>query len=264
MRILLIGVIVVSQSVAMQQSYSPDSLFKAVEKKDQKKVLTIILKKTATREESKTLPLLLEWQSYPQRRTPLLQATIDNNIESAEMLIEAGANIFANDLTGVNSFSRAFSHSQLDLLKVFMQTDLQRQKDKMELLILNKLRFVSTNAQPAKHLVNLVGYLFTTDKVHVSQYKWLTELAEASKQVGINQTNGFEYVRIAPIYKQIALHIFKHYEYHRNALIRKFETNNYLNALPVDLRHVVVDFLLQGSHSIHLKHWQTIQEMPES
>ena len=265
MKIMLVGLCIVIQSFAMQQKHSPNSLFKAVKEKKQEEVLAILLAKLATLSEFKSLPAMLEWQSQPQRRTALLQATIDENLETAQMLVAVGANMFTSDLTGNSPFFRVFSHGQIELFKVFMQTRSQVHKDKMELNILNNIRFPRVYVMPNEHLASFVDCLFSSSKIDISKYRWLHELALASRKADNNQADRLRYVRLAPLYKKVAVTIIKHNEKRRNLLIEAYTQNtSYFSLFPLELRHLVVDFLDQESREIQQEYLQVIKKMPES
>ncbi len=262
---MIICLIIVIQSFAMQQKYGPNSLFKAVKEKKQEEVLAILLAKLTTVNEFKSLSAMLEWQSQPQRRTALLQATIDENFESAQMLVAVGANMFTSDLTGNNPFARVFSHGQIEMFKVFMQTRSQNQKDRMELSILNTIRFPRVYVAPNEHLVSFVEFFFALNKIGISRYRWLHEVALASKKADHNQADRLRYVRLAPLYKTVAASIIKHNENRRKSLINAYTQNtSYFSLFPLELRHLVVDFLDQESREIQQEYLQVIEKMPES
>lgn len=256
-------------SLAMRQTTSNSSLFKAIKKNSPEKVFELLMEKLSTREAYKSLPILLEYQLYPQRKTALLEATINDNKDIARLLVAAGADIFSSDLTGVNSFYRALSHGQIDMLKIFMQTPIRSQRNRIENSLLDNLRFAPTYIPPTKNLFGLIRYFFELDYIETYKCKWLAELAKASEKTVLTNNNARqEYIRLAPIYKIVGLFISKQHVNRRESLIKRFmapnsSSRNYWDLLPIELRSLTLDFLLNESQKVQQYQLNIIEQMPE-
>jgi hypothetical protein len=261
-------ILMVFHAGGMQQTYKPSSLFKAVKNHDHKTV-EAILSSFQTEQERKKLPFLLECQTFPQRRTPLLQATVDNDLISAQMLVEYGANIFANDLTGDNCFSHTIYHKKIKMLNIFMKTPSARQRDRLELALLTAITLPQIYCHPVensysniKHL--FIQHLFISNKIYISKYRWLRSLAAASSRAALERPERTSYVRLASTYKQIARFLVRYYNTRRNELVVVHEPATHWNRLPLELRHLTIDFFVHGSQEVQRNELALIEQMPES
>lgn len=249
-----------------QQYYSPSSLFSAVKTKDRIKVRTILEDIFFSEEAERTLPVLLEWQSSPQRRTPLLQAVIDDNIPAARMLVAAGANIFASDFTGVSCIRRSIEHNQTEMLKILICPPKKYQK-RLELVFLSMLKSPKLNIPNIEVMNGVIEHLVNTNGTYMPKYKWLQELEAASRKAALGHPERADYVRFAQLYKQVARFFLNYHrqqdDEQRKSLMQNHTSATYWNTMPRELRDITVDFLQKKSQEEAAALVSIIQQMPE-
>lgn len=260
MKIMLAIIAIAIPSMAMQQ-YSPNSLFNAVKAQDKEKVLTIISDNLAKKQ---LLNTMLEWQEPTTQRTALLQATIENHLECAEILINAGANIFANNWLGVSSFSHAFKFNQIVMIKAFMSTPKVPHKSRIEWWLFNQLKKADIQFS-ANQLADCMQQLFSCNATIISKYRWLADLARVSNKAGLLNAERLGYALAAPLYKTVAPLLIEHYHNQRGLLIKQFRESkpNYFNRMPSELCHLVINFL-QEPVEMQQQHLTVIKQMPEN
>ncbi len=263
MKIILVSIVIMAPLLAMQPRYNPSDLFKAVHNQDQEEVLNIILSTLRLPAGLRILHVLLETQSFPTRRTPLLQAMLDNNVHSAFMLVNAGANVFSSDFAGKCVFYNAFAYNYAGIVKACAATRNLAHRLRMERWIFAKLKNADVSLR-VEDISEVVNTLLTSRANFIFfDHNWLAELASRSNKAVIANTNQLNYAHVAAKYKAIAPLLIRHYKDQREQLMQvATDKNTYLSKLSSDLRGYILD-KLHGSSQSHQVHLQLIQAMPE-
>ena len=245
--IILLGII--QKTLALQMAM-PSELFTAVKKKDYPKIRSLILAKKALNDGNRSLRQILECISFPHTRTPLLQATINDDVEAVKILVEAGANIFAHDLTGVTPFYLACYRENKEIFKALMRTPSKAHVYKIESLFLEELRILMKyEVSKIPHISSFVSLFITNNKKIMGSlsYNWLHKLAEECRH---EKSVSF---KVAQTYKNTAQIIMDYYTQQRWLAIfaMKHDPHSYFFLLPKELRHMAIDFLLKGTEQMN-------------
>jgi len=248
--ILIIGF--VHSVVSMQAPVSPDSLFKAVKALDKTQVLLVLGHLNDSNKKT-----VLEWQSKNPIRTPLLQCTIDNNLEIAALLVNAGADMFATDFTATSPISHVtdMRHRNFELLKVFLKTPSQNLQKKIEWILLRDLLIGDTLFSLEQNCTLVETMLALRPQLH---YSWLEGLASKSSVMSSDTSARKE---ILPMYKAIASKILEHHRNHyKNQaqiifahLAHTEPVSTYVHRLPTELKQLIE----QSYTELHIAHYRS-------